>query len=204
MPATMKFQIKVPLIGWADVSSKEEMASMFRKHVTGLGKMYAPDFAEKIWTDTPAEDIETILFNLDKGKLKDKLRDLVRVVPVTQPPPPRQSPQPPRDPLTPRRPNVQAPVLGSQSPPPPYGPLRYQRSLRADPYQAHQDPNWKTQLCCYFERGVCNRYHTCKYAHGQDDLRSRYCPYFLNGEADSCPDRWTGRCKGFHDTKIML
>jgi hypothetical protein len=212
MAATRVFQFRIPLVGWTVVSSMEEMALMLNKHALGFKKL-APVFAEKIWSDTPSGDIETILANLNAtAKRKDMLRDWVRVVTLPPRPP---SPQRPRDPPAPRRPNRQAPVPGPQPPPPPYGPLRGHPGARAEPYQRQQepyqrqqepqqDPNWKTRRCFYFDQGYCNKMHTCKFVHGENDYRERYCTYFLNGEVDSCPERWTGRCTGFHEPMLMM
>lgn len=181
------------------------MALTFQKHVPGFGKALAPTFAEKIWTDQPtSEDIDTILSNLEKGKLKEKLREYVRVVADEQPPPPhRESPIRPHQQVRRPLPPAPRPLTEAAAPAPlSYGPLRNSRLCAPAPYrQPQQDPTWKTRSCRYFEAGACQKYHFCKYAHGDDDFRFRYCPYFLAGDASSCPERWTGRCQLYHDTK---
>jgi len=176
------YQVDIPAHGWTDANSRGDMIAILIEHIPGFGKKLAPQIVDKIYSVGPTSaDIEDALANVDEGKRKAKLRQVLRVV-HRQPPPPALAPA------------LHAPygaVRGGGSPQPRVGPYR----------QPPMNPNWKTIACSYYERGFC-RYarSSCTYAHGANDTRANYCWFFLEGNAESCPGKSTGRCTLWHGT----
>lgn len=168
------------------------MASAF-DHIYGLGKKTA----RTIWpaNGPTSTDIEALLAHVSGDRKKTLLRGVVSVVYVQ----PRLA-APPAP--APRSPYGAIRGGGSPQPLPQLLPQPLPKPWRVGPYdQLQMNPTWKTRTCKYYEQGCCvASSRSCCFAHGANDMRARYCKFFLEGNAESCPGKSSGQCTFWHGT----